>query len=424
MQVKRFVAADMRRALELVRQQLGADAVILANRRTPEGVELLASLAQDSAFSSPPDETGAGVLPNGKTGPQLAEEIEQAHRRLMAARNAADSAKEHLKPATVKTQSAAERYGLTEPAPRTAAAPELAALQAELADMRMLLEQQLEQRFGPTPLGGTPVSDTIARRLERLGLPANMIEPLLQTCRDKQRLTDAWSAALAGFGRQLPTLKHDVVDRGGIFALVGPTGAGKTTTIGKLAARYVMRHGADKVALVTTDSARIAAHEQLRSLGRILKVPVRVVDADNPLPAVLRSLRRCSLVLIDTAGFRHGDPALKHQLAELARFPVIKTLLVLSCNSQEQMLKASVHAYGAARLRGCILTKLDETASLGGALAVAAQSRLPICYITDGQDIPRDISLAKPNQLVARAAALLKPGTAAGRAARAGNLGG
>jgi flagellar biosynthesis protein FlhF len=135
---------------------------------------------------------------------------------------------------------------------------------------------------------------------------------------------------------------------------------------------------------------------------------VRVVDESNSLDSVLRSLRHCSLVLIDTAGFRHGDPHLKAQLKALADQPQVKSYLVLSCNSQEQMLKASVHAYGAARLQGCILTKLDETASMGEALGVVMQNKLPIAYTTDGQDIPKNLDVARAHQLVSKAVALLK----------------
>jgi flagellar biosynthesis protein FlhF len=137
-------------------------------------------------------------------------------------------------------------------------------------------------------------------------------------------------------------------------------------------------------------------------------VPVRVVDESNSLESLLKSLRHCSLILIDTAGFRHGDPHLKAQLKSLADQPQIKSYLVLSCNSQEQMLKASVHAYGVARLQGCVLTKLDETASMGEALGVVMQNRLPVAYTTDGQDIPKNIDVARAHQLVAKSVALLK----------------
>lgn len=493
MQVKRFVAADMRRALELVRQALGPDAIILSSTRTPEGVELMTTLASDNELkqiqsmnSAPtpvskaasiaasiatPTDTGAEAslgenllgafkglsssqpgLASGKTGQQLADEIEQARLRMLASRKAEESAKEFLlnkqtvnagiprraasvpvaaeAPIAKPRVSAADRYPLVDEAPRPAlakpktqvkpqpvAAPvenaQLNELQAELADMRFLLEQQLDRMNGVSKPEGSPVLSSVGRRLERVGLPEDAINKVLSSCKKTRTLAEAWPDALANLARQLPVIGKDVIEQGGVFAFVGPTGVGKTTTIGKLAARYVLEHGADKVALVTTDTYRIAAHDQLRSFGRILRVPVRVVDENNTLESVLNSLRHCPLVLIDTAGFRHGDPHLKAQLKALAQQPQVKTLLVLSTNSQQQMLKASVHAYSGAGLVGCVLTKLDETACLGEALGVVMQNGLPVAYTTDGQDIPRDLQVARGHQLVSTAAALIKRGASA-----------
>jgi len=529
MQVKRFVAADMRRALELVRQEMGPDAIILSSGRVPEGVELLTTMGSDSELmqlqqqplgkmslssASPMISDGAWaetemieraakqhVVPSfansmaaakgastgssnlGKTGKQLVDEIEQARLRMLAAKKAEESAKEFLvgkntvvnasiprfvaepaakviqatttssarsttkavvgSPASKRPQgrraivadvapqavnrvaevkpkaamSAAERYPLIDSEPEIGSnlssvserQVDLHNLQAEIADMRFLLEQQLD-RLGSAanPAPNSPVLASVGRRLERLGLPVGVVANVLDRCTKTRSLSDAWPDALANLAHQLPVNGSDIVDKGGIFAFVGPTGVGKTTTIGKLAARYVLQHGADKVALITTDTYRIAAHDQLRSLARILRVPVRVVDESNSLESLLRSLRHCSLILIDTAGFRHGDPHLKTQLNALADLPQVKSYLVLSCNSQEQMLKASVHAYGAARLQGCVLTKLDETASMGEALGVVMQNRLPVVYTTDGQDIPKNIDVARAHQLVAKAAGLLR----------------
>lgn len=513
MQVKRFVAADMRRALELVRQELGPDAIILSSNRIAEGVELLTTMGSDLelkqlqtrpfseatfAPSEPllsdgeisprvvgtkPVRKTAPVItevphhPNaGKTGAQLADDIEKARQRMIAARKAEESAKEFLvgKNTVVNAgiprhsaapvakpkigMSAAERYPLVDDVPvatksalskeslsfretlinesrvkesrakevaaftQELAAPakntadqnvQLSELQAEIADMRFLLEQQLDRLTGQQTIPtDSPVLASVSRRLERLGLPKDIIGSVIKACTKSKTLSDAWPDALANLAHQLPINGRDIVEQGGVFAFVGPTGVGKTTTIGKLAARYVLQHGADKVALITTDTYRIAAHDQLRSLARILRVPVRVVDEANPLDSVLRSLRHCSLVLIDTAGFRHGDPHLKAQLQALAEQKQVKTYLVMSCNSQAQMLKASIHAYGAARLQGCILTKLDETASMGEALGVVMQNRLPIAYTTDGQDIPKNIDVARAHQLVSKAVALLKANAA------------
>jgi flagellar biosynthesis protein FlhF len=483
MQVKRFIAADMRRALEMVRQDLGPDAIILSSNRVPDGVELLTTLGSDSELaqlqnqpfgrlnsaSAAPllsDGQFAGGLvkamqpdartpvltklpshPNaGKSGKELAEEIERARQKMAMTKKAEESAKELMvgkntkvnagiprsgnfaktfsqvetvtATASVKTPgknsfvSAADKYPLVDDKSLDFSennSAQIAELQADIADMRFLLEQQLDRLTGiTTQKSDSPVINSIVRRLERLGLPQDVVGKISEKVRKHKTVNEAWPDALANLAHQLPIQGRDIVDQGGVFAFVGPTGAGKTTTIGKLAARYVLQHGADKVALITTDTYRIAAHDQLRSLARILRVPVRVVNESQSLEGLLKSLRHCSLILIDTAGFRHGDPQLKMQLESLSMLRQIKTYLVMSSNSQAQMLKASVHAYGVANLQGCVLTKLDETASLGEAMGVVMQSGLPVAYTTDGQDIPKHIEVAKAHQLVAKAVSLLK----------------
>ncbi|MBE8717414.1 flagellar biosynthesis protein FlhF [Cellvibrio polysaccharolyticus] len=471
MQVKRFVAADMRRALELVRQELGPDAIILSSSRTKDGVELLTTLAADSELAQLQQAAQVRSLPtpavqtapepahrptsfapafaeasalsramdaenysaSGKSEQELADEMERARERMLASRRAEASAKSLLREqqerisqpapriqedmpvrAATRAPSAAERYPLVDtqeenyPVRAAAESQQLSDLQAELADMRFMLEQQLQALTGQQGMASSPVLASVGRRLERMGFTSNIIANVLTRCKRQDVLPEAWADAQANLARQLPVAGRDVVDQGGIYAFVGPTGVGKTTTIGKLAARFVLRHGADSVALITTDTYRIAAHDQLRSMARIMRVPVRVVEDKQELGQVIDSLKNYKLILIDTAGFRHGDPHLTAQLQSLAKQPEIKTLLVLSSNSQQQMLKASIHAYGAAGLKGCILTKLDETASLGEALSVIQQSKLPLVYTTDGQDIPKHIEVARGHQLVTRAAGLLK----------------
>lgn len=460
MQVKRFLAADMRRALEMVRQELGPDAVILSSNRTKDGVELLTTRAAPSAPEAPPESSSALndeslAEPSMETGQQRADAIERARQRQLAQRNLERdleaSAREYLQPnqrvnagirikrsllegaeeqTGTRPMSAAERYPLRDDPPQTESAvarrplsvaggtsetsvterdDRLDTLQNELAEMRFLLEEQLSKILGQGKEhpARTPAQASVGRRLERMGLPTEVVEPLLERSRPTKDLAQAWNGALAGLARELPTDACDPVAQGGVFAMVGPTGAGKTTTIGKLAARYVMQHGPREVALVTLDTHRIGGHDQLRSLARILGVTLRVVDDQQSLDSVLYGLRRHSLVLIDTAGFRQGDTRLAEQMATLSRQRQVKSLLVLPGNSQPALLKASIHAYGVAGLAGCILSKLDESASLGEALGVVMQGGVPIVYTTHGQDIPRDIEVARAHQLVTRAASLI-----------------
>lgn len=500
MSVKRFVAADMRRALELVRQEMGPDAIILSSRRVKQGVEILTSLepvpqsdqpsvhehsgsqevamGSDDAWSrqvgmdravashvpavaarapAPRTEpvfahaTGRGMA-SGKTSTELAAEIERARDRMMAAKKARSVQEGEL---TLGEMAAARSPVPPTAAPAPRRAPifnddddmelgaehftgadytramesqpryqnqaqhrQLEQLQAELADMRLLLEDQLGRIARAPATAANPMQASLERRLQRLGLSESAAQPLAQDTREQRDIRTAWGEVLGRLAHQIPVLDNDIVARGGVFAFVGPTGVGKTTTIAKLAARHVLARGADKVALITTDTFRIAAHDQLRTLGRILNVQVKVVNDTEDLGGALSQLRGCELVLIDTAGMRHGDPLLRQQLADLQSLSQVQTLLVMSANSQIQMLKATQHAYQGAGLRGCILTKLDETASLGEALGVIMEKGLPLVYTTDGQEIPRDLSLAKGHQLVSRAIALAKAAQTAPPAAR------
>ena len=528
MSVKRFVAADMRRALELVRQEMGPDAIILSSRRVKQGVEILTSLQpqpQAPASAKPVDSPVEGVdvpmgsdgawrdqqlvdqaiqqtpalqnghlqdsraphisaapkvapstlnfaeqlktaaepqkrgAASGKTPSELAEELEQARLKMLAAREQkvfeetpiaqlASAPDVSVKAESNSTRARSAGYQPHEPAQSYANefsspqhAPEqsvdveraiaekeqrlqqrfdlerkeqqqqLNALQSELADMRLLLEEQLT-RMANTPQMGTPIHSGLMRRLKHMGLSDSSAEQVVKAVSNHNTIQESWADALAVLSHQIPSSTRDRIMDGGVFAFVGPTGVGKTTTIAKLAARYVLEHGSENVALVTTDTYRIAAHDQLRSLGRILNVQVKVIDDNNDLPAVFRSLKGCPLVLIDTAGFRHGDAQLKEQLTALNSVPDVQPLLVMACNSQRQMLKATIHAHQSVNLSGCVLTKLDEAASLGEAMSVIMEHQLPVCYTTDGQEIPQDLQVAKGHKLVARAVSLMKSGLA------------
>jgi flagellar biosynthesis protein FlhF len=190
---------------------------------------------------------------------------------------------------------------------------------------------------------------------------------------------------------------------------VGPTGSGKTTTIGKLAARYVLKHGSDSLALVTTDRYRVAAHEQLFVFGRILNVPVRVVDETHSLDDILDELSDRHLVLIDTAGLTSSDKGYQEQLAELARsHHNVKTHLVVSATSQPRIMKSVWHCYKMANLAGCVMTKIDEALTLGESLGFVMETGLPVAYYTDGQKIPEDLHHAEAVPLVRLAVDRLK----------------
>ncbi|CEA01915.1 flagellar biosynthesis regulator FlhF [Pseudomonas saudimassiliensis] len=420
MRVKRFFAADMRSAMKLVRDEMGADASIIANRRVAGGVELTAALDYEAPRLTPPT-------------PGLDLELKKTQERILSARASLEEGERPAEGPSVNRQlfgdsmrQAAEQgsavaQGLIErlhseraaPAAEAAAHPapvggeELDAMRSEIAGLREMLESQLGGLAWGQVNQHQPRQASLWRKLIHLGLPAELCKELLTKVAEVTDVRQAWRLLLAHLSQGLPVLRDELIERGGVIALVGPTGAGKTTTLGKLAARYVLKHGSQNVALVTMDTYRIGAHEQLRTLGRILNVPVRVVDEQNSLAEVLEEFGNKRLVLVDTAGLQAQDPHLRGQLSELAAQGArVSTLLVLAATSQYRVLKAAWHNYRGCNPVGCILTKVDEAATLGEALGLAMEQQLPVAYVADGQRIPDDLARGVGHQLVSRAVGL------------------
>ena len=408
MQVKRFFAADMRQAMKLVRDELGADAAIIGNRRIAGGVELTAALDYTPQALAP-------RVPNM----ELEDELRKTASRIVSAQ--AELSMRGDSDATTNRQLFAglpltASEPLVEPTfiePPRPAAPAPAAgvdqrafdsMRFELNGLRELLEVQLGSLAWTQLQGSKPQQANLWRRLQRIGLSGPLSRDLLALTTEIEEPRQAWSMLLAHLARMIATPEIEPLEEGGVIAMVGPAGMGKTTTLAKLAARYVLKYGAHNIALVSMDSYRIGAQEQLKTLGRILNVPVTHVDPGQSLANALDPLLRKRVVLIDTAGLQASDPALRLQLESLAgRGIKSKNYLVLATTSQKQVLTAAYHSYKRCGLAGCILTKLDETASLGEVLSLAISHELPVAYLTDGPRIPDDLHLPRRHQLVSRA---------------------
>ncbi|WP_043525788.1 flagellar biosynthesis protein FlhF [Litchfieldella xinjiangensis] len=375
MSVQRFLGSNSRDAMRQVRAALGDEALILSNRHTEEGVEILAM-------------------------------ADEEHGRLTQAA-----------PAAVSSPSRAP-----EPVPvsGTAGPMDFAALSerllGEMHDMRALLNRQ-------APSAEPVAADALAKLRQRLwsvGIGSRLAAELLATLpteldtpdTDEARL-DAWLVRQLVARLRVAPEESELLDAGGVIALVGPTGVGKTTTTAKLAARYVMRHGSQGVALVTTDSYRVGAHEQLRIYARLLGVEVHALDAEASLSGLLERLAGHRLVIIDTVGMSQRDQRLVGQVAQLGdESRPVRLMLVLNAASHGDTLEDVVTTYANAarsagnRLDDCLLTKSDEAARLGPLLDTVIRHGLCLHYVSNGQQVPEDLRRADPASLVDQALAI------------------
>ncbi len=414
MKIKRFVAADMRQAMREVREEQGPEAVILSTRRIEEGIEVIAAIDYDESLVREAARHGApwadADAPAG-AAPADTAPVVTAARVVPAAQP----------PRLPRLQASAPLLAAVPPAPVAAiseplpmhplmerAVQDTARMRTELGGLREMLEIQLSSLVWNDMERRQPLQARVLREMTRLGIEADVARRLVVELPEQINAEQARYLPLGMLSRSLLVSGRDVADGEGITALVGPTGVGKTTTIAKLAARAVLRHGAEQVALVSTDHYRIGAAAQLEHYGRLLGVRVYPAYDAESLRKVLELLRGRHTVLIDTAGVAGSDSRLSQQMEIFSGAGEVRACLVLAANAQAQSLEEAVQAYLPLKPKACILTKLDEAPSLGGALSVLIRHRLSLDYTTDGQRVPEDIASADARVLVCRAAQSLK----------------
>lgn len=277
----------------------------------------------------------------------------------------------------------------------------------ELASMRGMMEEQFAGLLWGERQRRSPVQGALTKQLFAAGFSAQLVKMMIDRLPDVETEEAGMEWLQSVLESNLPVLEDEasLMERGGVFALMGPTGVGKTTTTAKLAARCVMRFGASKVALLTTDSYRIGGHEQLRIFGKILGVSVHAVRDGADLQLALTELKNKHIVLIDTIGMSQRDRAVADQIAMLcgAGRPV-QRLLLLSATNHGDTLNEVVQAYQSgpenAPLTGCILTKLDEATNLGSALDTVLRYKLPVHYVSTGQKVPENLYVATRRFLI------------------------
>lgn len=421
MKPRKFFGASSREVLKLVREALGPDAMIVSNTKVSGGVEVIAlpagsinellgasrgetmaPRATDDARSSAaavaaePRRRGIDGAPgeaiNGAPGPATRSTPGPA------VPSAVSTSAEPVQAAISAASGAPSREALSETLVRD--------MVAELRTMRAVLEQRLSGLAWTELSRRDPVKVSALQTLLSAGFSGELARRLTDPMPDGADEAEGMKWLVAEVNRNLVTAgaDNDIVERGGVYAIVGPTGVGKTTTTAKLAARGVVRHGADRVALLTTDTYRIGAHEQLRIYGRILGVTTSIVRDAAELKSALVELRGKHMVLIDTVGMSQRDKLVAEQVHALTRSGGnVKRLLLLNATCNGDTLEDVVRCYEPASLDGCILTKIDEAQAIGAALDVIVRNRLALHFVANGQRVPEDLHTPNRQYLIHRA---------------------
>ncbi len=466
MTVKRFFGATARECLRRVKEEFGPDAVVISNKPLNSGVEIVAMTPEGlDAISRQATVPRSGSLsgtvaasaekPKSQMEDYTVTLSSSGVRRTAAARPWAPFAGSPDAEPVAQTRTGAE----PSPAPRVAATdlpsrspgnssegplrgaepalrgaadpagapwqraaqqgsaaaadlspaaeplPEVAQLRDEMRGIKSLLERQLAGFAWGEMARTAPVRALLLGEMIEAGFSGQLARRLAQDMPEDMNQSDGRKWLQAAVNRRLRTLpaEADFIDRGGVYAIVGPTGVGKTTTTAKLAARCVVRYGADRLALLTTDGYRIGAHEQLRIYGRILGVPVFVVRDGEDLRRTLADLRDKHMVLIDTVGMSQRDRMVADQAAMLMRSGEVNRLLLLNAGCRGDTLDDVVRAYSGEDLAGCIVTKVDEATALAPALDCIVRHGLTLSYVANGQRVPEDLHLANRTYLLHRA---------------------
>lgn len=386
MKIKRFFASDIRQAIKMVREELGPEAIILSNRQVDGGIEIVSAIDYDES-----------ILNNNNSRPRKESYQENI--------NTSSTVPSREAPKNTRRNNSSPK----KPPPVISNEPTLIEVRQELKSLRALLENQLSGLAWSEMERRSPMHAELLKRMVRMGLSASLCQDIANSISPHEDISHLWYQAQELLANKIPDTNDDILNDGGVIALIGSTGVGKTTTVAKLAARYALRHGSRHVALITLDNYRIGAVEQLRAYGRILDIPVRVAAKGDDLSKLVEDFYDRRLVLIDTAGMSQRDSHLEQQLDVLRRDRSwLKSYLVLSTTTRLSSMEEVVSVYKKANLAGCILTKLDETTSLGSALSTVIHHQLPVAYVCDGQRVPEDMDTARSDSLVRQAVAIME----------------
>ena len=425
----------MRTALKQVTALFGQDAAILSNRKVAGGVEVIAALEYDESLvanvlnnqalnsssnlisherATPSNEINSSSVDGWSVGEKLTDTEDYLHNQQMNLNvnikneqntNRMNTFQDHSDIVNNKQNNLPQLEWTLDPT--------LQAMKEELEMVRTMMSEQHKGNNWKRFAEKQPRRAMIARRLHRIGLDEKNISFILRAINnidsfDNQDVECLWQNSIAVMAKTIAVQHQDnLMKYGGCYAFVGQTGVGKTTTIAKLAARFVIKHGADSVAIISTDAERLTAQEQLTTFGKLLDIPTATLSKNDSLELLIRSFGDKKLILIDTAGVNFNDSDSVEQIRKLNSCKVkINKVLLMSATSHKSILRQSLQSYSSLGLNGLVITRLDEAVTLGDVLNTVLQQDVPVYYTTNGQRIPEDIRVAKGHQLVAKGISL------------------
>ena len=423
MKIRRFYGKDMREALKQVKDELGDDAVIMSNKKLSDGVEIVAAYDKEPVHA--PKRQQAPTTPEPKrrvdATPTLSEIIGDSGpdslrallEKQIQAKESAVQANSNVQASPIASQRTTTQSEARQPQARSVNEPQQDALnemRQELASLRNVLQFQVAGLIQQDKGRNHPLHGYLTSKLQSMGISQALANEVVSYTPADTDERQAWLFLLKLLANRIQTEESNLLTKGGVAVLMGPTGTGKTTTVAKLAAQAAQKYGAENVGLITLDSYRIAAYEQISTYARIIGCSVKKAQNAEELSDLLFQFRNKRLILIDTAGFGQRDVRLIKQLETLKQSTTanINSYLVMQANSQYQVMQQTIAAYKQISLQGCIFTKIDECYSLGEAISAAIEHKLPVSFITDGQKVPEDLKVADAKFLITSAAKLYK----------------
>ena len=428
---QKFTAANSAEALKMVREKMGSDAMILSSKDVDEGVEIVAispdALAHLASQKNPflANKTSGNQDSNASTPePQLNTPVFEEITKEVLPKITTPSmdvggliVKDIITSSPADASNGANGVNANPLAASSVSAtptesPRVEQLFSEIEVVKKLLQSHLASSYWNNLQQESAGHAEVTKTLLSAGFSPKLCAELVQNLSETGDVKSLLAEVQKRLEHSIKTIDPlEAFDRGGIFAFIGPTGVGKTTTVAKVAARCVLRYGRNQVALLSTDTYRIGAQEQLKVFARILGLPVISLRDSEDLESKLNELSQRHIILLDTAGVNQRDvlmieqsQLLKEGSRDAHRILVMSSTTDLRTQEDVIMLhnQASIDA-NQSRIMGAIITKTDEAAQIAPVLDSLMRHELPLMFLSNGQRVPEDLSQANVAYLAHRA---------------------